>query len=249
MSGPRTRTLVTPHGTLDTPVFMAVGTAATVKAVTSEELESLGAPIILGNTYHLMLRPGHETIRKLGGLHRFMSWNGPILTDSGGYQVFSLAKLRTVSDDGVDFQSHIDGDRYFLSPEKALDVQEALNSDISMVLDECPPYPVSEEEARRSMNRTIDWARRSSAHFAARPNPHDGRLLFAIIQGSTYTNLRRECTERLLTIGGFNGFAIGGLSVGEPKELLYQMAAETARLISISAMRTDHSQTPEQSSI
>jgi len=200
---------------------MPVGTAATVKAMSVEELEALGAEIILGNTYHLMLRPGHETIRKLGGLHKFMGWNHPILTDSGGYQVFSLSKIRKITDDGVDFQSHIDGERHFLTPELAIEIQRALGSDIMMVLDDCPPYPVSETDARASMERTLEWAKK------CRKVKEGSSLLFGIIQGSTYKNLRKECAERLLELN-FDGLAIGGLSVGEPKELLYEMARETA---------------------
>jgi queuine tRNA-ribosyltransferase len=217
---------------------MPVGTYATVKAMTTDELTALGAEIILGNTYHLMLRPGHETIRKLGGLHKFMGWNGPILTDSGGFQVFSLAKLRKLQEDGVEFQSHIDGDTHFLTPEKAIDVQTALGSDILMVLDECTPYPVSEAEARRSMELTVEWARRSVDYFRngaasgqTRGSPLQP-LLFGIVQGSVYKHLRKECAERLLEMksasGGFDGLAVGGLSVGEPKGLLYEMAAEAA---------------------
>lgn len=225
---PRVRKISTSHGSLETPVFMPVGTHATVKAMTPDELTALGAEIILGNTYHLMLRPGHETIRRLGGLHTFMGWNGPILTDSGGFQVFSLSKLRKLKEDGVEFQSHIDGDTHFLTPEKAIEVQEALGSDILMVLDECTPYPVGESEARVSMELTLAWAKRSIA--APR---HEGSLLFGIVQGSVYKHLRKECAERLLEMrsvggGGFDGLAVGGLSVGEPKELLYEMAAEAA---------------------
>lgn len=228
----RTLTIQTDHGKVTTPVFMPVGTAATVKAVTSEELEQLDAEIILGNTYHLMLRPGHDTIRRLGGLHKFMAWERPILTDSGGYQVFSLSLTRKIRPEGVEFQSHIDGQKYFLTPEKALEIQEALGSDIRMVLDDCTPYPVSETEARQSMELTIDWARRSAAvgtgrGVCLRRTPH----LFGIIQGSMYKNLRQECTERLLEMNRFDGLAIGGLSVGEPKELLYEIASETAEQI------------------
>jgi queuine tRNA-ribosyltransferase len=220
---PRIKKIVTPHGSFETPVFMPVGTYATVKAMTTDELEQLGAEIILGNTYHLMLRPGHETIRKLGGLHKFMGWNGPILTDSGGFQVFSLSKLRKLKEDGVEFQSHIDGDRHFLTPEKAIEVQTALGSDIVMVLDECTPYPVEESAARESMELSLAWAKRS----VAAPR-HEGSLLFGIIQGSVYKNLRKECAQRLLEMKGFDGLAVGGLSVGEPKEVLYEMAAGTA---------------------
>ncbi len=215
---------------------MPVGTYATIKAMTVDEMEALGAEIILGNTYHLMLRPGHETIRKLGGLHKFMAWDHPILTDSGGFQVFSLSSLRKLTPDGVEFRSHIDGDLHFLTPEKAIDVQYALGSDILMVLDECTPYPVSESDARKSMELTLDWAKRSLKYFAETKerNATNGGtpLLFGIIQGSVYENLRKECAERLLEMsaggGGFDGFAIGGLSVGEPKEHLYAMAASAA---------------------
>ncbi|MBI2083272.1 MAG: tRNA guanosine(34) transglycosylase Tgt [Deltaproteobacteria bacterium] len=227
MIRPRITQIETPHGSFSTPIFMPVGTVGSVKAVSSDELEFLGAEIILGNTYHLMLRPGHELIRNLGGLHKFISWERPILTDSGGYQVFSLSKIRKLKEDGVEFQSHIDGERHFLTPEKAIEIQRALGSDIMMVLDECPPYPVSESEARRSMEVTLSWAKRSVLLGSAGDDP----LLFAIIQGSTYKSLRKECLERLLEIGNFNGFAIGGLSVGEPKELLCEMAKETAALI------------------
>ena len=226
MPQPRITTITTPHGTITTPVFMPVGTTATVKALCSDELEQLGAEIILGNTYHLMLRPGETTIRTLGGLHKFMSWNRPILTDSGGYQVFSLSKIRKITDDGVTFQSHIDGETHHLTPERAIEIQLALGSDIMMVLDECPPYPVSEADARKSMELTLAWAGRSLS-LPSSPAP----LLFAIIQGSTFKNLRKECTERLLELGGFNGFAIGGISVGEPKELMYEVARTCAELI------------------
>ncbi len=245
-TGPRLGTLHTSHGEIQTPVFMPVGTAATVKAMTVDEMEALGAEIILGNTYHLMLRPGEKTIQKLGGLHKFMAWERPILTDSGGYQVFSLAQRRKLKADGVEFQSHIDGTSYFLTPERAIEIQEALGSDIMMVLDECTPYPVSESEARKSMELTLDWAKRSmTAVLRSRGSfvgDHPSQL-FGIIQGSIYQNLRKECVERLLdlndtknvnekrTTSAIGGLAIGGLSVGEPKEELYAMAAHTAPLI------------------
>lgn len=238
MSKARETRIQTPHGIVPTPVFMPVGTAGTVKAVTSEELETLGAEIILGNCYHLMLRPGHETIRRLGGLHKFMGWDRAILTDSGGYQVFSLATIRKIRDEGVEFQSHIDGEKYFLTPEKALEIQEALGSDIRMVLDDCPPYPVSESEAKRSMERTVHWAQRAIEYCRGAPRrapepraQQAAPLQFGIVQGGVYRNLRKECTERLLEIGSFDGFAIGGLSVGEPKELLYEIARDTAEMI------------------
>jgi len=234
VSHARTTTINTPHGPIATPVFMPVGTVGSVKAVSSDELELIGASIILGNTYHLMLRPGQDTIQKLGGLHRFMAWDRPILTDSGGYQVFSLSRIRKVKEEGVEFQSHIDGERHFLTPERAIEIQRALGSDIMMVLDECPPYPVTESEARRSMELTLGWAKRSLQIPNNKSQITNGRsLLFGIIQGSTYKHLRKECLERLLEFGAcdLGGFAIGGLSVGEPKELLYETAAETASLI------------------
>ena len=231
MPVPRIKAIETPHGAVTTPVFMPVGTAGTVKAVTVDELEELGAEIILGNTYHLMLRPGHETIRRLGGLHKFMAWDHPILTDSGGYQVFSLSKIRKIRPDGVEFQSPIDGDKHFLTPELAIEIQEALGSDILMVLDDCTPYPVSEDDARKSMELTLEWAKKSANTFRSRRGERTSPLLFGIIQGSIYKNLRKECAEHLLKMDGFAGFAIGGLSVGEPKELLYEMGQETAALI------------------
>lgn len=212
------------HGEIRTPVFMPVGTQATVKAMTPEELKEIGAEIILGNTYHLMLRPGHKLIQKMGGLHKFMGWDRPILTDSGGYQIFSLSELRKITDDGAEFQSHIDGGkRHLLTPELAIEIQEALGSDIMMSLDECTPYPVSEEEARKSMELSLKWAARSLAAWKKR-----GLGLFGIVQGSMYKNLRKEYIERLSKLhssGGetFCGFSIGGLSVGEPNELMYEI--------------------------
>ncbi len=247
MSQPRLTTITTPHGTFTTPVFMPVGTAGSVKALSSEEVESLGAEILLGNTYHLMLRPGEGVIQRLGGLHQFMAWERPILTDSGGYQVFSLSKLRKVTPDGVTFQSHIDGETHHLTPERVIEIQQALGSDIRMVLDECPPYPVSESEARKSMELTLRWAKRTADRLKSPQPPffkggqsdspptlkkgEAGRGIFGIIQGSTYKNLRRECTERLIEMGGFAGFAIGGISVGEPKGLLYEVAQSCAEMI------------------
>lgn len=208
----------TAHGEARTPLFMPVGTQATVKAVTPEELVAAGAQIILANTYHLFLRPGHERIQRLGGLHRFMCWERPILTDSGGYQIYSLADLRRkFTDAGVEFQSHLDGGaRHLLTPELAVEIQEALGSDISMVLDECTPYPADEAKARTSMELSLRWAARC---LAAR---HSQNALFGIVQGGMYPHLRREYIERLQE-GSFDGFAIGGLSVGEPIPLMYEM--------------------------
>lgn len=216
--------LHTEHGDIATPVFMPVGTQATVKGLSQRDLwEDLKAPIILSNTYHLFLRPGHELIRKLGGLHRFMSWPGALLTDSGGYQVFSLSDLRKINDDGVIFHSHLNGDAHKFTPASTVDVQLALGSDIMMVLDECPPFPVSHEYARVSMRRTVRWAQEAYAHYQARiaesPTRH---ALFPIVQGSMFPDLRRECAERLVDLDA-DGYAVGGLSVGEPRPLSMEM--------------------------
>ena len=209
--------LHTPHGTVETPIFMPVGTQATVKTMTPEEVSEVGGRLVLSNTYHLYLRPGHELIREAGGLHRFMHWNGPILTDSGGFQVFSLGPLRKVAEEGVTFRSHIDGSEHFFSPEKAMEVQMALGSDIAMAFDECAPYPCSREDALEVVERTTRWARRcKDVHNKA------DQALFGIIQGSTYPELRLESAKGLVELD-FPGYAIGGLSVGEPKDLMYEM--------------------------
>jgi len=228
-SGARLGRLETPHGVIETPVFMPVGTAATVKGVPQQMLEALGVRILLANTYHLYLRPGHERVKRLGGLHRFMSWPGAILTDSGGFQVFSMAGLREVSGEGVRFRSHLDGSEHFFTPERAVEVQEALGSDIAMVLDECIEFPASHERARQAMRRTHDWAERSKRAFAERGDP-DRQMQFAIVQGGVHADLRRESADALVGMG-FPGYAIGGLAVGEPHTLTLDMAAEaTARL-------------------
>lgn len=209
---------VTPHGEVDTPVFMPVGTQATVKTLSPDDLYDLGAEIILANTYHLFLRPGHELIRDMGGLHRFMSWSRPILTDSGGFQVFSLAELCKITEDGVRFQSHIDGGaKHFITPEDAVAIQEALGADIIMAFDECTPYPATRDYAAQSLERTLRWARRCAA---ARRNP--GQALFGILQGGMYPELRHRAAMELVEIG-FDGYAIGGLSVGETKPMMYEM--------------------------
>lgn len=231
-TGARAGLLHTAHGTVETPVFMPVGTQATVKGLMPRTLwEELEARILLSNTYHLYLRPGHETIRRLGGLHRFMDWPGAILTDSGGFQVFSLSGLRKINDDGVLFQSHLNGDRHLFTPQSTVDVQIALGSDVMMVLDECLEYPASHEAARKSMLRTIDWARRGYAHYEDRKkeSPHAGAL-FPIVQGGMFGDLRRQCTGALLDLDA-DGFAIGGLSVGEPRGLSFEMAGLTAPLL------------------
>lgn len=209
--------LHTPHGTVETPVFMPVGTQASVKTMTPEEVRQVGGEIILSNTYHLYLRPGYELVRAAGGLHRFMHWDGPILTDSGGYQVFSLSPLRRVREEGVFFRSHIDGSEHFFSPEKAIEVQEALGSDIAMVFDECPPYPSSYEEVRAATLRTTRWAER------CKKSHHGGQqALFGIVQGGIYRDLRERSVRDLVEMD-FPGYGIGGLSVGEPKELMYEV--------------------------
>jgi queuine tRNA-ribosyltransferase len=229
----------TAHGSFDTPAFMPVGTQGTVKALTQEMLESAGASVILGNTYHLYLRPGHLTINRLGGLHSFISWDRAILTDSGGFQVFSLGPLRRMSEEGVEFQSHIDGSRQFLTPEKSMEIQAALGSDIAMVFDECTPYPASCEEALRSLEMSERWARRSKEHLvrlhtdsaasesAAIKIVNSEQALFGIIQGSTYTDLRERSLAGLVEIG-FDGYAIGGLSVGEEKSAMFEVVSHIA---------------------
>jgi queuine tRNA-ribosyltransferase len=232
VSGARRGILRTPHGAVDTPFFMPVGTQGAVKALRNEALEELGAQIILGNTYHLYLRPGHELIRKLGGLHKFMSWNGAILTDSGGYQVFSLSELRKITDDGVRFRSHLDGAEHLLTPEKAAEIQLALGSDIAMVLDECIETPAPRDIAESAVKRTTGWAQRARNHFQERAE-QNGELAqwqFGIVQGATFADLRRESARQLLEID-FPGYAIGGLAVGEPHEMTCRMAAEVTRLL------------------
>ena len=224
-----------PHGTVETPVFMPVGTRAAVKSVTNEQLESLGAEIILGNTYHLHLRPGDELIARAGGLHSFMGWTRPILTDSGGYQVFSLADRRKITEDGVTFRSHIDGSKHTLTPESAVDIQARLGSDIMMMFDECPPWPSSEATVRDAVERTLRWARRGRERLLAMregrvtdvPRATPGQLQFGIIQGGTYLNLRDRSVEGTLAVG-FDAYAIGGLSVGEPPATMYDVVAHTA---------------------
>ncbi len=237
-TGARAGLLHTAHGTVETPVFMPVGTQATVKGVRQTELtRELDAKILLANTYHLYLRPGHETVARLGGLHRFMSWPRAILTDSGGYQVFSLAHLRQVSEEGVLFRSHIDGEAHLFTPESTVDVQLALASDILMALDECLAYPASHEAARKSVARTVRWARAAMAHYrrraAAGPLPN---LLFPIVQGSMFADLRAQCASELVELGA-PGYAIGGLSVGEPRALSLEMVEATVPLLPREAPR------------
>jgi queuine tRNA-ribosyltransferase len=235
----RRATLRLPHGSVETPVFMPVGTQGTVKAIPQHMLEELNVQLLLGNTYHLYLRPGHEAIRRMGGLHRFMSWDRAILTDSGGFQVFSLSDLRKVTEEGVSFRSHIDGSSHFFSPEHSMDVQIALGSDIAMAFDECTEYPADRVRARNSLEMTLRWAKRSKDHFDAHKHtapwagePYEGKMpgLFGIVQGGMFSDLRRESAERLVEMD-FPGYAIGGLSVGEPRELTREMIAATLPLL------------------
>jgi queuine tRNA-ribosyltransferase len=224
----------TPHGIVDTPAFMPVGTQGAVKAVTHRDLDGLGAQIMLANTYHLYLRPGAERIGRLGGLHRFIGWPKPMLTDSGGYQVFSLAARRTVSEEGATFRSHLDGSQHELTPERAVDIQAQLGSDIAMVLDECLEYPATRSRAEESLARTVRWARRGRDHFLRTRDLADpvrvtnrGQAQFGIIQGGTFPDLRRDSVDAMLAIG-FEAYAIGGLSVGEPIPLMYDIVEQTA---------------------
>ena len=208
--------LSTPHGVIETPVFMDVGTLGTVKALEPRDLCELGTQVVLGNTYHLLLRPGPDIISAAGGLHRFMGWNGPILTDSGGFQVFSLAKMRKLTEDGCRFNSHIDGHEFFLGPKESMAMQRVIGADIAMVFDECLPYPCDRDRAEKSVEQTLRWAQRS------RDEPHAvGQQVFGIVQGGVYGDLRRHCAEELVKIG-FDGYAIGGVSVGEPEEEMYR---------------------------
>ncbi|HXG87091.1 MAG TPA: tRNA guanosine(34) transglycosylase Tgt [Vicinamibacterales bacterium] len=234
----RRGSLTTPHGSIETPVFMPVGTQGTVKAMTPRDLEEVGAAIILGNTYHLYLRPGDDLIARRGGLHRFMGWSRPILTDSGGYQVFSLASRRTLSEDGVHFRSHLDGSAYALTPERAVDIQAQLGSDIAMVLDECPALPSTDEVLATSLELTARWAARCRNRLKALRN-HDvagvvvtnpGQAQFGIVQGGVSPALRMRSAELTVAVG-FEGYAIGGLSVGEVAEQMYQTVALTAALL------------------
>lgn len=214
----------TAHGVIDTPAFMPVGTYGTVKAMSPHELNDIGAQICLGNTFHLWLRPGLDVIKKFGGLHRFMAWEKPILTDSGGFQVFSLGALRKISEEGVKFASPINGDKLFLTPEESMRIQHVLNSDIVMIFDECTPYPANHDDAARSMRLSLRWAKRSRDEFDREENPN---ALFGIVQGGMYEDLRDESLAGLVDIN-FDGFAIGGLSVGEPKEDMQRILAHTA---------------------
>lgn len=224
-TGARVGRIHTPHGVFDTPIFMPVGTQATVKAMSPDELKAMGAGIILSNTYHLYLRPGHDLVAEAGGLHKFMQWDRAILTDSGGFQVFSLGPLRKITEDGVTFRSHIDGSKHFLSPEKATEVQMALGADIIMAFDECVPYPAEHEYARQSTERTTRWAERCK-----KAHTRKDQALFGIVQGGMYKDLRTMSARDLVSLD-FPGYAIGGLSVGEPKPLMYEMLEHTVPLL------------------
>lgn len=213
--------VTTPHGVIETPVFMPVGTAATVKAMKPEEVREMGAEIILSNTYHLYLRPGHEVVKAAGGLHKFMNWDKPILTDSGGFQVFSLGAMRKITEEGVEFRSHIDGSKHMLSPEKSMEIQNALGSDIIMAFDECTPYPADKQYVKDSLERTTRWLKRCKEYH----KNTEQQSLFGIMQGGMYTDLRKESAEQIVDLD-LPGYAIGGLSVGEPKEIMYEVMDE-----------------------
>lgn len=225
-SGARLGKIHTPHGVIETPIFMPVGTMATVKTISPDELEEMHAQIILSNTYHLWIRPGEDIIKEAGGLHKFMNWNKPILTDSGGFQVFSLSKLRDIKEEGVHFRNHISGEKLFLSPEKAMQIQNDLGPDIMMAFDECPPHPASEEYMKASVERTSRWAERCLKEHA---NP-DTQGLFGIVQGGEYEHFRKQSAKELISLD-FPGYAIGGLSVGEPKEIMNRVLEFTTPLL------------------
>jgi len=225
-TGARLGIIHTPHGSFETPMFMPVGTLATVKTLSPEELKEMGAGIILSNTYHLWLRPGHEIVQEAGGLHKFMNWDRGILTDSGGFQVFSLSEFRKIEEEGVYFRNHLNGDKLFLSPEKAMEIQNALGSDIMMAFDECPPYPATYEYMKQSVERTSRWAERClKAH--KRPNEQG---LFGIVQGGEFEDLRRQSAQDLVSLD-FPGYAVGGLSVGEPKDVMNRVLEFTTPLL------------------
>ena len=225
-TGARLGRLHTPHGVIETPIFMPVGTQATVKAMTPEEFKEIGSQIILSNTYHLYMRPGHDLIERAGGLHKFMNWDKPILTDSGGFQVFSLGPLRKIKEEGVEFRSHLDGSKHFLSPEKATEIQNALGSDIIMAFDECAPYPADRQYVKNSLERTTRWLERCKA---AHKYP-EKQALFGIVQGGMYEDLREQSAKEITAID-LPGYAIGGLSVGEPKDMMYEVLDYTVPLL------------------
>lgn len=225
-TGARLGRLHTPHGVIETPIFMPVGTQATVKSMSPEELKEMNAQIILSNTYHLFIRPGHDIVKEAGGLHKFMNWDRPILTDSGGFQVFSLSDLRKITEEGVHFRNHLNGDKLFIGPETSMEIQNALGADIMMAFDECPPYPAERDYVKQSLERTTRWAERSlKAH--SRPND---QALFGIVQGGMYKDLREQSAKELTSLD-FPGYAVGGLSVGEPKDIMNEVLEYTTPLL------------------
>ncbi len=225
-TGARLGRLHTPHGIIETPIFMPVGTQATVKTMSPEELKQMNAQIILSNTYHLFLRPGHDIVKEAGGLHQFMNWDRPILTDSGGFQVFSLSDLRKITEEGVHFRNHLSGEKLFISPEKAMEIQNALGADIMMAFDECPPYPAERDYVKNSLERTTRWAERS---LKAHQRPND-QALFGIVQGGMFKDLREQSAKELVSLD-FPGYAVGGLSVGEPKDIMFDILEHTTPLL------------------
>lgn len=230
-SGARLGVVHTPHGDIPTPIYMPVGTTATVKAMTPREMEEIGTKIMLSNTYHLHLRPGEDLVKEAGGIHQFMDWHKPVLTDSGGFQVFSLANIRKIKEEGVTFQSHIDGSRHFIGPETSMDIQEALGSDIAMAFDVCSPYPCDYQTAKENMERTHRWAERCKAH-----HTREDQAVFGIVQGAFYKDLRVESAKTLADMD-FPGYGIGGLSVGEPKPVMYEMLEEIAPYMPVNKPR------------
>ncbi len=230
-SGARLGVVHTPHGDIPTPIYMPVGTTATVKAMTPREMEEIGTKIMLSNTYHLHLRPGEDLVKEAGGIHQFMDWHKPVLTDSGGFQVFSLANIRKIKEEGVTFQSHIDGSRHFIGPETSMDIQEALGSDIAMAFDVCSPYPCDYQTAKENMERTHRWAERCKTH-----HTREDQAVFGIVQGAFYKDLRVESAKTLAAMD-FPGYGIGGLSVGEPKPVMYEMLEEIAPYMPVNKPR------------
>jgi len=225
-TGARLGRLHTPHGVIETPIFMPVGTQATVKTMSPEELKQMNAQIILSNTYHLFLRPGHDIVKEAGGLHQFMNWDRPILTDSGGFQVFSLSDLRNITEEGVHFRNHLSGEKLFISPEKSIEIQNALGADIMMAFDECPPYPAERDYVKNSLERTTRWAERSLESHSRK----EDQALFGIVQGGMYKDLREQSAKEITSLD-FPGYAVGGLSVGEPKEMMFDILEHTTSLL------------------
>ncbi len=231
-TGARVGRLHTPHGVIETPIFMPVGTQATVKSMSPEELKEMNAQIILSNTYHLFLRPGHDIVKEAGGLHQFMNWDRPILTDSGGFQVFSLSELRKITEEGVHFRNHLSGEKLFIGPEESIGIQNALGADIIMAFDECPPYPAERDYVKQSLERTTRWAERS---LKAHTRPKE-QALFGIVQGGMHKDLRKQSAKELVALD-FPGYAVGGLSVGEPNEMMYDVLEDTTPYLPVNKPR------------